>query len=159
MIDGAAVFVENGIVANLSYRVECSADWTSERAVVTGWLGERSVDVTLHRNGGCWDVCGVPVQGDITGLCDVDLGFTPATNTNAMRRLGLNVGEEADVTALWLDVDNWAVKPLRQIYRRLARDRFEYTSPDHDYRTVLTLNAAGLVTDYPDLWSAQTAGG
>lgn len=102
-------------------------------------------------------VSGAPVTGDISGLPDVDLGFTPATNANAIRRLDLAVGAAAETTALWLDVDNWAIKPLRQVYRRLAEDRYEYASPDHDYRVVLTVNGAGMVTDYPDLWAARGA--
>jgi hypothetical protein len=103
-----------------------------------------------------WTVRGLPVKGSVAGLGDVDLGFTPATNTNAIRRLNLDVGQEGETTALWLGADNWSVKPRRQIYRRLDADRYENVSPDNDYRVILAVNDVGLVTDYPDLWVAQT---
>lgn len=159
MIDGAVLFAEIGIVTNLRYRIECARDWSARRAEVSGWIGERDVDVVMIRTDGGWTVQGVPMLVEnVAGLCDVDLGFTPATNTNAIRRLNLGVGQEAETTALWLDVDNWSVKPLRQIYRRLEVDRYEYVSPDNDYRAVLTVDDAGMVTDYPDLWVAEVLG-
>lgn len=163
MIDGTALFAENGVVANLTYRIECGPDWRTQSACVRGWIGQRSVDVTITRCDAGWDVTGVPVAADsierVAGLNDVDLGFTPATNTNAIRRLGLAVGEEGETTALWLDVDNWIVRPLRQIYRRLGRDRYEYISPENDYAAVLLVNGASLVTEYPSLWVEEPPGG
>ena len=113
------------------------------------------MDVESSRTGSDWTVRGVPVVADVSGAGDVDLGFTPATNTNAIRRLSLAVGEAAETTALWLDVDNWSVKPLRQTYRRIDATQYEYASPDHGFSAVLDVNGAGLVTTYPDLWIAQ----
>lgn len=159
MIDGAALFAENGVVSNLRYRVECGADWSTRHADVTGWIGERDVRLIMTRRRNGWDVDGVPVEAaDFASLLDVDLGFTPATNTNAIRRLSLGVGAEAETTALWFDLDNWCVKPLRQVYRRLGVDLYEYASPDHDYRVVLKVNGHGLVVNYPKLWTAQATG-
>jgi hypothetical protein len=58
---------------------------------------------------------------DLTGgLLDVDLGFTPASNTNAIRRLDLGIGETTETIAVWLDTADWTVKPLTQSYERLS---------------------------------------
>lgn len=68
---------------------------------------------------GIWTVDGVEIDG-VRGLLGIDLGFKPATNTDAIRRLGHAIGEEVETTAVWLDVDEWCFKPLRQVYRRLT---------------------------------------
>ena len=163
VLDGAAVFAEGGVAFNLRYHVECTPDWHSRLATICGWAGERAVDLTLaaERRGGPrssavnWTVRGAPVGALGPDLQDVDLGFTPATNALAIRRLDLAVGDAAETTAIWLDVDGWTVRPLRQVYRRLDVDRYEYTSPDHDYRTELRVDDVGMVTDYPELWAAE----
>ena len=44
--------------------------------------------------------------------------------------------------------------PLPQIYRRISRHAFHYTSLVHDYRAILTVDDFGAVTEYPGLWIA-----
>ena len=95
----------------------------------------------------------------VHGLPDLDFGFTPATNTLAIRRLALAVGDDAAVTAAWLDPTDWALKPLRQTYRRTGPQTYAYASPDTGYQTTLTCNDFGVVTDYPGLWQAVEAAG
>lgn len=98
--------------------------------------GERAVDAALN------------------GLPDIDLAFTPASNTNAIRRLSLSDGETADSAAVWLDTADWTIKPLPQTYRRMHAGAYHYTSPLHGYSAVLTVEGFGIVTDYPGLWAA-----
>ena len=78
---------------------------------------------------------------------DIDLGFTPASNTNAIRRLNLSRDEAADTIAVWLDTGDWTVKSLRQSYRRGNGDTFDYISPQHDYRATLIVDDV-FVPDY-----------
>ena len=54
----------------------------------------------------------------------------------------------------WLDEADWSLKPLSQIYRRVTNDRFEYASPANGFTATLLLDEAGLVRDYPGLWTA-----
>ena len=51
---------------------------------------------------------------------DVDLSFTPATNTLPIRRLGLDIGEEAEIHVAWLVWPELTVQPVLQRYTRLA---------------------------------------
>ncbi|MDW3208128.1 MAG: putative glycolipid-binding domain-containing protein [Alphaproteobacteria bacterium] len=153
-VDGTANFVEESEVASLAYTIRCAPDWTSEQAQVTGWHGSRDVDIALSREGdGGWSLNGARLDG-VAGARDVDLGFTPATNTLAIRRLRLAVGARAEVTALWLDTQDWQVKPLVQSYERLQERVYRYTSPG--YRFDLQVDDFGLVIDYPGLWGART---
>jgi hypothetical protein len=70
------------------------------------------------------------------------------------RRLGLEVGERASITAAWVRFPELDVVASEQWYRRLAIDRWQYTSGEYDYQLV-TDPATGLVLSYgDDLWRA-----
>lgn len=155
-IDGSAAFLHEGHPACLSYVVQCDRGWRTTRANVAGWTRRGPVALSLSRDAGnCWMLNGASVpQG--RGLCDLDLGFTPATNTSAIRRLHLAIGEREKLTALWLDPDDLSLKPLVQLYHRLDADRYAYQSPAHGFAAELRTDADGLVRDYPGLWRAET---
>lgn len=83
---------------------------------------------------------------------DVDLGFTPATNTLPIRRLGLGIGEEAEIHAAWLMWPELTIRPALQRYARLAKDRYRYTQDD--FEAELVVDDEGLVKEYDGLWRA-----
>ncbi|WP_333831215.1 putative glycolipid-binding domain-containing protein [Pararhodobacter sp.] len=151
-IKGTAVFEHEGQAANLAYRLLCDRQWTSLQASVAGWIGKSDFQLDVERDGDDgWCINGSKDHA-LKGLKDIDLGFTPASNTNAIRRLDLSTGDEADSVAVWLDTADWTVKPLRQSYRRIQNHAFGYASPHHDYRTTLAVDDFGAVTEYPELW-------
>ncbi|MGH2637078.1 MAG: putative glycolipid-binding domain-containing protein [Gaiellaceae bacterium] len=83
---------------------------------------------------------------------DVDLSFTPATNTLPIRRLGLEVGEEADIAVAWLVWPELRVERAAQRYTRLEKDRYRYAQDD--FEAELTVDERGLVLVYEGLWRA-----
>ena len=154
-IDGTALWRENGRLLRIAYLVTLGPDWSTRDATLAGWDGDRRLDIAIRRSeAGRWWLNDVP-QPDLDALPDVDLGITPATNTNAIRRLNLGVGDRAQTTAAWLDPADWALKPLVQSYHRLAEGTYAYASPDHGYRAELTVDAQGIVRVYPGLWIAE----
>lgn len=159
LVSGTALYQHGAAPACFAYEVSCGSDWSSRTARVRGWVGSRDIDFTVSRSAaGAWSVEGEVIAG-VDGLLDIDLGFTPATNTNAIKRLGLAVGAEAETTAVWLDVDAWRFKPLRQVYRRLSETTYAYNSPSHGYSARLETDDFGIVRVYPDLWTAISAPG
>ena len=148
---GTAVFDHLGSPACLAYTLRCDARWASTEARVTGWLGTQALDLHIAQQAGRWFING-QMEASLTGLQDIDLGFTPASNTNAIRRLNLKPAEAGESVAVWLDTEDWRVKALRQTYQRLDPHTYDYASPQHGYRATLTVNDAGLVLHYPGLW-------
>jgi uncharacterized protein len=91
-----------GLAARLRYAIECDSEWRTRSAMVEGDMGGRPVRFALAANGaGHWTRDGMPVPA-LAGALDIDLGFTPATNTLPIRRLDLAVGESAPVRSAWL---------------------------------------------------------
>jgi uncharacterized protein len=154
-VDGAAVFNDGGIIASLSYSLRCAKDWSSKSAQVSGWAGSRAIKLKLKKTAEeGWLADGHLLEG-MSELLDIDLGFTPASNTNAIRRLGLEVGEETETIAVWLDTEDWSIKPLRQVYRCLSRKNYGYSSPIHNYHADLEVDDFGIVVKYPGLWQLE----
>lgn len=154
VISGTALYLDGVRPTKFDYRVHCNSDWSSCSAWVSGWVGSEKKAFSISCDAeGKWLMDGAGVPG-VAGLLDVDLGFTPATNTNAIRRLNLDVGEEQETTAVWLDTEDWCFKPLMQWYRRLSKTEYAYSSPSHDYTATLVTDDFNIVQVYPQLWEA-----
>jgi uncharacterized protein len=152
VLEGTAVFLESGEPCRLTYRIVCDAAWRTVSAGIVGWHGERSLSIDVARDpGGNWTLNGSPCP-DLTGCDDVDLSFTPSTNTLAIRRLALPVGSRAAVRAAWLRFPQVALELLDQSYERVADRAYRYESRGGSFMATLKVNDAGLVIDYPELW-------
>jgi hypothetical protein len=154
-LSGMAVFAHEEAPVALSYAISCDASWRTERATVRGFIGARSVSVTIEASGGRWLLDGAD-QEQVTGCTDIDLNFSPSTNLLPIRRLGLRIGEEAAVRAAWLRFPSMQLEPLEQTYKRLAEDVYRYTSRGGAFTADLRVNAEGWVVDYPGAWKAVT---
>ena len=155
MIDGAAVFQDRaGQVAQLHYRVRCDRHWHTQWGTVRGWLGPRAVDLSIVREPRGWVLNDVPAP-ELGHCLDLDLGFTPATNLLAIRRLQLELGQRADAPAAWLDLPTQALGELAQRYERLDDSSYSYEAPRFDVAQQLRVSPEGMVLDYPGLWQAE----
>ena len=91
------------------------------------------------------------------GLTDVDLGFTPATNTLPIRRLDPAIGEAVAVTAAWVRFPELTIEPLLQRYIRLAERRYRYESAGGAFVAEIEVDDLGLVTTYEGGWRRVAA--
>lgn len=157
VLSGTAIHASDKGPVRVNYTVTCDRDWACRAARVDRQVGADRVQHRLQRQqSGLWTVNDQPIGGGDEWL-DIDLGFTPATNTLAINRLKLGVGDHADLTALWLDETTWTFRPLRQRYVRLSRYSYTYMSLQSGYETELTVNEFGLVRAYPGLWEEVVA--
>lgn len=155
VLRGTAVFREDGVPGRLDYRIVCSPRWETVSAVILGWAGQAKVDLRIARTETReWSLDGAPVPG-VKGCQDIDLAFSPSTNLLPLRRLGLQVGQEAEVRAAWLTFPDLGLHPLVQWFRREAPDRYAYRS-DNGFSTMLKVDASGFVVDYPPLWTQES---
>jgi uncharacterized protein len=133
-LEGTAVLAEPPTA--LHYRVVCDSAWRTQSVRVHGWIGSRAIDIALDADA---------LQGR-----DIDLNFSPSTNTIPIRCSGLRVGESATLTVAWLRFPEMTLEPLVQTYTRLAEHTWEYTS--EDFRARVEVDGEGLVTEYEGLW-------
>jgi hypothetical protein len=122
VISGMAMYASQNAPVRIGYSVACTRDWECNAATVDWWVGEDTLKIAFQRlEDGRWSANDQVIDG-VDELLDIDLGFTPATNTNAIQTLKLGVGSSSEYTAVWLDDDSWTFKPLKQRYERLSKD-------------------------------------
>ena len=150
------MFVQDSTPCKLDYVVVCNSGWRTESARVSGIIGNRQVDMNVSVDAQQrWHVNGTELHA-VAGCLDIDLGFTPSTNLLPIRRLALNVGDQADVTAAWLPFPSLVFEVLPQVYRREGANTYRYESGGGKFVRVLEVNAEGFVTSYPGLWQAES---
>jgi hypothetical protein len=143
LLSATAILADDGAPYWIEYSVGVDPDWRTRSVDVT--CNEVTIELTAD-GAGTWSVPG------FGGCLDVDLGFTPATNTLPIRRLALAVGEAAGLDVAWLRFPELSLERLAQRYERLAEDRYRYSSPG--FQAELVVDADGLVLEYEGLWRA-----
>jgi len=155
---GAAVFIEDRQPCRLDYQIYCDTAWNTVHCKVTGWVGGRSVELEIGVDPARrWRINGTECAA-VAGCFDVDLSFTPATNLLPIRRLQLPVGKGAGVRAAWLRFPPFALKPLEQTYRRMSASIYRYETLDGTFSKDLTVNDAGFISHYPEMWKMEGGG-
>ena len=140
----------------LEYAMELDASWTFLVLRLRASDG-RQLDVSRDDDGGWW-VDGA-ARPDLADAVDVDLSFSPFTNALPIRRLDLAVGAAADIVTAYVDGDTFRVSPDPQRYTRVDADRYVYESRDGDFHREISVDADGLVVDYPGLFSRVVGAG
>ncbi|WIG93500.1 putative glycolipid-binding domain-containing protein [Myxococcus sp. SDU36] len=149
---GSVVFVDNGLPHFVEYTVTTNAAWETQAVHVLRRSGEGEARLQLRVDAErCW------WKGDeevvhLRGCSDIDVACTPSTNTLPIRRLGLEVGQAADVRAAWLRIPSLALEVLPQRYTRLTQTRYRYESNAGRFVAEVDVDAHGLVTNYPPGW-------
>jgi hypothetical protein len=151
---GIAVLPLGDEPCHIDYDVLCGQDWVprSCRFNVTLSRDVRRVELR-HDERGDWELNGIAAP-HLKGCSDIDLGWTPATNTVPIRRLDLEVGETAVIVAAWVRFPELDVIANPQHYTRMAADRWRYRSGEYHFE-LRTDPSSGLVLQYgDDLWRA-----
>jgi uncharacterized protein len=148
-LGGTALLVAEREPAEIRYSVLTDGAWATRdvEVVVSFPNGDVREPVEI---GALWS--GKERPPEYSDCVDVDLGFTPATNTLPIRRLRLAVGEQAAVPVAWLRWPELRVERALQRYERLAKDRYRYSSGA--FAAELVVDENGLVVDYEGLWRA-----
>jgi hypothetical protein len=152
-LKGSVILDEADTPLFVQYAVTCGTAWntTAVRIALTTGTVERQLNLRTDGEGRWWR--DGEELSSIRGCMDIDLAFTPATNTLPIRRLGLSVGEHRDVTAAWFGLPNLDAEPLPQRYTRLSEQRYRYESHDGGFVRELDVDDLGLVITYPALWT------
>jgi hypothetical protein len=152
VLEGTTVGNERGVPWTIHYMVEVAGDWHVRRGHLTNYAG---AEVRIDTDGaGSWTVDGVP-RPELAGCLDLDLEASVVTNTIAVHRLALGVGQHGESAAGYVRTDGLAVERLDQTYLRLpdedGRLPYRYESPRFGYRASLQFGPDGLVVAYPGI--------
>lgn len=140
----------DGLDFGARYELLLERDWTFRRLLLERTDGAA---LRLEADGrGNWSRDGIALTF-LDGCVDLDIAATPFTNTLPIRRARLEVGVPQHFQMTWIPLDT--LEPLRdeQIYTKRDDTHFRYQSGDGSFEAELTLDADGLVVDYPALFA------
>jgi hypothetical protein len=153
--DGLVLLKEQNVPLRVHYTVRCDSKWITREVSlhVVGLAGPRQ---RLTSDGtGHWFRRGHKLAA-LDGCLDVDINVTPFTNTLPIRNLALKPGESAEISVVYLTVPELSFQPARQRYTCLELTpeggRYKYESLSSGFTREITVDADGLVIDYPDIW-------
>jgi hypothetical protein len=156
-LEGTVLTLLGANPAEIRYRVRCDAHWKTKSCVVHVEMPGSVKTIALGVNDqGSWTQNGVPVS-EFDGIVDVDLGFSPSTNTLPIRRLRLGIGQAARISVVWLRFPELDTVRSEQVYTRLAENVYRYDSGAGDFSAELEVDGTDIVTRYGDLWQELRA--
>lgn len=145
---GAAAIDGSGMV--FEYRLELSEDWRIRHAAIVIRLGQdESRRIIERRDDAIWVVDGVHAV-EFDGFEDLDLAFTPTTNTVAIRRLALDVGESGTSRSLLITDPELDVHGMEQHYSRVDDRRYLYQA--REFSAEIEVDDDGVLIAYPGLF-------
>lgn len=155
-LDGVALVDWEGTPYRLTYTIELDAAGRT-RAVDLAWRGG-SNDGEMHLasdGSGAWKLDGRPIFTSPDAL-NVDLGFSPVTNSLPIWRLGARVpiGQSREIAVAWVLFPELDVVIGHQTYERRADRLWRYRSAG--FEAELAVGEDGLVDGYAGLWRTLT---
>lgn len=151
-IAGTSLLVAAASTHEIRYTILVDPGWRTRTvgAHVQGPGADRRL--ALHADGsGTWSVGDAPLV-DLFGAIDVDLAWTPATNTLPIRRLDLAVGDSAEIIVARIAFPDHDVARRRQRYTRLTESTYRLETEGD--AVDLVVDQVGVVTEYPGGWRA-----
>src|SRR5262245_16050948 len=151
-LSGMVVGVEGSQRYRIEYCVRCDPQWRAQEAEIAATIEGEDTKLRLLVNPeGAWELSG-QLAPHLSGCNDIDLAFTPATNTVALGRLNLAVGSSGSSRAAYVGFPDLTVTILEQTYRRLSEFTYRYENDDGSFANTLTVNEHVFVTSYPPFW-------
>lgn len=137
-----------------TYRIMCDSGWRF-RSVELQVGTDHDQCLVLRTDGnGRW------LDGDgnellrLRGCFEIDISATPFTNTLAIGRLDLAVGQSAELSAAYIRLPALTVEAVPQRYTCLERSRmhgvFRYEGLFRNFTAALPVDEDLLVIDYPE---------
>ena len=151
ILRGTVLTLSNA-AAEVKYEIVCDGQFCTRSAHITlrDAMGERAMKIVSENSR--WYQNGAEVEG-LGRAIDIDLGWSPSTNTLPIRRLALKEGASSgQVTAAWVRFPELRLESLEQEYHRLEDRVYRYTSRGGTFQAKLLVDEHGIVEEYEGFW-------
>ena len=156
--EGVMVTAREGGPLRVAYQIVCDGQGLTRSVEVdaAGGLGDHRISLAVdgQRN---WYCRGRELP-DCRGFSDVDLGFSPSTNSLPIRRLKLNTGESHTLGVTWVRFPEFDVVAFPQRYTRTGPHQYLFESLIDDFKAELLVDDQGIVQQYGQFWKAVVTG-
>ena len=155
MLRGTILVSAESGPAEARYEIVCNDAWSTKRVHVSLRDGTDERVLRVAVEDGKWFVKG-QADDSVSGYTDIDLEWSPSTNTLPIRRLHLAVGERSGpVIAAWVRFPSLKLQPLLQEYERVSDRIYRYKSRGGEFVADIAVDEEGLVVVYEGLWQRE----
>jgi uncharacterized protein len=151
-IAGHVMAAQDGAPLVVRYGIDCGDNWSAHSVTIEQRLGDVLRRLKLERAGDGWLVDGVR-DARLDGCVEPDLGLTPSTNALAIRRLGLAIGQAAEIRCAWVKFPVLSVEPSLQRYERRGERDYRYTNVASGFTALVAVDALALPVSYESIWT------
>jgi hypothetical protein len=146
------VVAAHEVAWRIDYEIRCDGAWKTRTVTMRAQAGVdlRSLALTVDGQGR-WIVDGAE-RPDLHGCVDVDLGFSPSTNTLPIRRLRMGVQQSETIEAAWVQFPSLVVSRVPQRYTRISERTYRYENLPTGFSAEVDVDSDGFVTSYPPGW-------
>lgn len=150
---GTTLIMHDDVRVEINYRVEVASDWSTRIATIDIAALALNHQVAVPKPG-IWLINGER-RTDLDGCSDIDLGWTPATNTIPIRRLQLEGRDSTTIRAAWLKWSELQFMASDQSYTKTGAATWRYASGN--FSAELLVDDHGVVLAYgdPPIWREE----
>jgi hypothetical protein len=154
VFDSMVVRVHDSEVRRGGYTLIVDKAWrTLEiRLMVEQSPGQMIAQHLLATGDGTWSDAEGRHLPALDGCIDIDIAWTPLTNTLPIRRLNLQPGQREDISVVFFEMPSLEFDVWQQQYTGLDSEHVRYESVASGFQRDLTIDDEGFVVDYPDLF-------
>lgn len=149
---GTVLTIADGFPAEVRYVVTCDSGWHTRNCVVSMRAREsrEMVRLSVDRQGS-WFYDGKR-RPDLDGVVDLDLAFSPSSNTLPLQRMDLSPGQQMRIPVAWLRFPELDLVRSEQVYERVSERNYRFGSADGEFSALIETDRQGMVVRYGDLW-------
>jgi hypothetical protein len=151
-IAGLVIAAQDKTPLIVHYDIDCDENWSARSVTIDQTLGGVRRRMRLERAADGWLIDGGR-DSQLDGCAEPDLGLTPSTNALAIRRLGLAIGQAAEIRCAWIKFPALSVEPSLQRYERLGERDYRYINVASGFTARVEVDALALPVTYENIWT------
>jgi uncharacterized protein len=149
---GTLIRLHQGQPFEVKYSIACDSRWQTLNANIELWGNQKNSSIFVENREGAWTANGQRVS-QLDGCLDMDLEWSPSTNTLPIRRLKLAEHRESGlIDAAWIRFPELALDRLEQRYTLLADRCYRYSSGQGQFTAEIVVDERGIVEEYKGYW-------
>lgn len=135
----------------INYLISTDHHWNVQDFEISCEMQGKRKQVCGKKTGSDWRING-QIAPAFEGFKYIDIAITPLTNTLPIRGLGLHVDESKLIEVIYIDILNDKIKPVKQKYTKLSKERYHYENMETDFASSILIDRNGMVKTYPGLF-------
>ncbi len=145
------------IPVQIDYNIKLTNDWNVQSFTVNSNIDNVTNVFALHTDGkGTW-FNEIQELQDFRGCYDIDIVFTPFTNSLPVNRLSFSDNETKAIDVVYINALEASMTRKQQFYTRLDEHIYHFENNEHDFVADIEMDSDGLVVSYPGLFERVLA--